>query len=109
VDYVTFDQAEKAVDFVRDEAKRYGALVGAVKGLEHQRKIVRALAFLDVKDAKNVAEREARAEVSPEYKAIIEEIENTWAEMEELKTLLKAREMRFDLYRSSNKWGGNVT
>lgn len=103
-DHVTFEQADRAVDFVKNNAEKYGALVGAVKGLEHKRKVVRGIEFLK-HDGGSVAEKEARAETSVAYKDIIEEIQNTWAELETLKTLIRAAEMQFDLYRSSNKWG----
>ena len=90
---------------MKENAKRYGALTGACKGLEHQRKVVRGIAFLE-SNMKTVAEREADAESSAAYQAVVIEMENTWAEKTELETRMKYAEMTFDLYRSSNKWGG---
>ena len=114
-EHVSFKRADAAVQFVRDNAEKYGTLVGACKGLEHQRKVVHGQAFIDAHSPMStmsnskprpVAEREAIAYSSPEYKAVVEDIENTWAEKTTLETLIKSAEMTFDLYRSSNKWGG---
>ena len=102
-EHVSFKRADAAVQFVRDNAEKYGSLVGAVKGLEHQRKIVRAMQVLE-SEKKTVADREADAESSPDYKSVVKEIQDTWAEKATLETLMKAAEMTFDLYRSSNKW-----
>ena len=104
-EYTSFKQADASVDFVKHNAKKYGALVGACKGLEHKRKVIRAMETIK-SNKKTVADRNADAESSLAYMAVIEEIENTWADKTELETLLKAAEMTFDLYRSSNKWGG---
>ena len=104
-EHVSFKRADAAVQFVKENADKYGVLVGAVKGLEHQRKVVRAMQVLK-SEKKTVADREADAESSADYKAIVKEIEDTWAEKTTLETLMKAAEMTFDLYRSSNKWGG---
>ena len=101
----TFDEADRAVAFTRDNSEEYGRLVGACKGLEHKRKVIRAQEMLK-SEAKTVTLKEAEAESSDEYIKVIEEIENTWAEKTTLETLMKAAEMTFDLYRSSNKWGG---
>ena len=104
-EHVSFQRADAAVQFVRNNAEKYGTLVGAVKGLEHQRKVVRAMQILE-SEKKTVADREADAESSPDYKSVVKEIGDTWAEKTTLETLMKAAEMTFDLYRSSNKWGG---
>ncbi len=91
---------ESAIDFIRDEAPQLGKLVGHCKFLEQQRKVVHGHAFLDASGT--VAEREAKAYSSPEYKAVTEDIEDAWASKTELETLLKARELRIDVWRSQN-------
>ena len=104
---VTLDRATAAVEFTRDHSELYGRLVGRCKGLEHQRKVIKAQEIL-ASEAKTVAEREAEAESSAAYLKIVEDIENAWADKTTLETRLKAAEMTFDLYRSSNKWGTNI-
>ncbi len=91
---------ESAIDFIRDESERLGLLVGHCKGLEQIRKVVHGQAFLDASGT--VAEREAKAYSSPEYKVVAEDIEDAWAKKTELETLLKARELRIDVWRSQN-------
>ena len=89
---------EKALDFYRDNAERLGELSGRCKALEHERKTVRGKQFL--KASGTVAEREAIAESSAEYRAITEDIENVWADKVTLETQLKAAELRIEVWRS---------
>ena len=101
IEMINFDRAEAAAEFIRDNASKYGHLIGVCKSLEHHRKIVFGQAFLDA-DGKNVAEREAKAHVSEEFKAVVEDIENAWAEKETIATQIKAAELTIELYRSGN-------
>jgi len=98
---IDFDRAEHAAEFIRDNAKQYGHLIGICKSLEHQRKVVFGHAFLDA-EGKNVAEREAKAHISAGFKNIVEDIENAWAEKSTLETQIKAAELTIELYRSGN-------
>ena len=102
-EFVPFENADRAVHFIKTRAEEYGILVGRCKGLEHLRKVTRSEQEL-ASTKPTVAERQAEAESSNEYKKIIEDYENAWAEKTTLKTQIKAAEMTFDLYRSSNKW-----
>ena len=97
------NRVEKAVEFIRDNAERLGELVGHVKGLEQQRKVVHGQAFLEAEGT--VAEREAKAFSSAEFKITAEEIENAWAEKTTLETQLRAAELTIEVWRSQNKWG----
>ncbi len=98
---ILFERAEKAAEFIRDHAEQYGHLIGLCKSLEHQRKVVFGQAFLEAV-GKNVAEREAKAHISSEFKHIVEDIENAWAEKETIATQIKAAELTIELYRSGN-------
>ncbi len=77
---ITDEMAEKALDFIRDKAGAYAEAKAQTRQLDHYRKIKRSEMFL--KAAGTVAEREAKAETSEEYKAIVdglaasEEVEN---------------------------------
>ena len=98
---IDFDRAEKAAEFIRDRAEKYGKLIGLCKALEHERKVVFGRAFLEA-DGKNVAEREAKAYISEEFRLVVEEIENAWADKETLSAQIKAAELTIELYRSGN-------
>jgi len=101
---ISEDRVERAVEFIRDNAERLGEVVGHCKALEQQRKVVHGHAFLDA--AGTVAEREARAYTSPEFKALTEDIQNEWAEKTTLETKLKAAELTIDVWRSQfSKYG----
>lgn len=101
-EFVPFIEADKAVHLIETKAKEYGVLVGRCKGLENKRKVIRAYGLLNSKKP-TVAERQAESETTDEYKKIIDDIENAWAEKTTLETYLKAAEMTFELYRSSNR------
>ena len=92
------ERTERAVEFIRDHADRLGELVGHCKGLEYQAKVIKGQAYLDATGT--IQAREATAVCSPEYKVIIEEIENAWAEKETLLTKLKAAELTIDVWRT---------
>ena len=93
-------RVEMAVEFYRDNADRYGQLVGLCKALEQKRKVVHGQNFLYAQGT--VAEREAKAYASDGYKEIVEEIQNAWAEKTTLETQLKAAESQIDVWRSQN-------
>jgi hypothetical protein len=95
---ISEQRVERAVEFIRDNADRLGELLGHCKGLEQQRKVVYGQAFIGASGT--VAEREARAHISPEFKTICEEIENAWAEKTTLETQLRAAELTIDVWRS---------
>ena len=92
------ERVERAIEFYRDNSDRLGQLVGRCKALEHERKTVRGMVFLQA--GGTVAEREAIAESSDEYKLVTEDIENVWAEKTTLETQLKAAELLIDVWRS---------
>lgn len=95
---ISEERAEKAVEFIRDHADELGKLIGQCKALEQKRKVVHGQAFLYAQGT--VAEREAKAASSDAFKAVVEEIENAWADKETLATKLKAAEMTVDVWRS---------
>lgn len=77
---ITDKDAERCLDFIRDNAGKYAEAKAQTRQLDHYRKIKRSELFL--KATGTVAEREALAESSPEYLAVVdglavsEEIEN---------------------------------
>ena len=91
---------EKAVDFLRDNAKALGDMIGRCKALEQKRKVVHGQSFLEAQGT--VAEREAKAYSSDSFKAIVEEIENAWADKSILEIKFNAAETKIDVWRSQN-------
>lgn len=97
---ITEERAERAAEFIRDNAERYGELTGKCKSLEQKRKVVFGAAFLE--SSGTVAEREAKAHTSKSFQGVTEEIENSWADKTTLETQLKAAELTIELWRSMN-------
>ena len=108
-EHVSFKRADAAVQFVRDNAEKQGALVGACKAIDHRRKIAEDKALLEARKnnpTASVRVLEAKARTSVEYLAEIEELENTWADAKELETLILAAQMTYGLYKAGTQWGG---
>ena len=80
---ITDSDAERCLDFIRDNASKYAEAKAQTRQLDHYRKIKRSDLFL--KATGTVAEREAQAEVSPEYKEIVDGL----AESETIENKLK--------------------
>ena len=97
---ISEELVERAVEFFRINADEYGRLVGLCKALEQKRKVVHGQEFLRAKGT--VAEREATAYSSAPYRAVVEEIENAWADKATMETLLTGAESKIDVWRSQN-------
>ena len=95
---ISEERAEAAVMFIRDNADTVGELYGRCKALDEEKRIVRGQAFLDAEGT--VAEREARSYVSAEYRSVVDEIGNAWADYEAMKLKVKAAEYTIDIWRS---------
>lgn len=106
---ISEDRVEAALCFIRDKAEGYGQMVGRCRGLEHRRKVIRSQAFLAA-EARSIAEREAIAETSAEYRAILDEIENAETERATLQTLMRGAEMLIEVWRTmaANQRRGNI-
>jgi hypothetical protein len=95
---ISEERVEAAVEFIRDNADRLGELIGHCKGVEYQAKIIKAQAYLD--STGTIQARESEALCTPEYKSIVEDIEDAWAEKATLETKLRAAELTIDVWRS---------
>jgi len=91
-------RVEMAVEFYRDNADKYGQLVGLCKALEQKRKVIHGQNFLYAQGT--VAEREAKAYSSDAYQEMVEEIQNAWSDKTTLETQLKAAEATIEVWRS---------
>jgi len=98
---------ERALDYIRDSAERYGELVGQCKYLEHKRKVVRSQAFLDATGS-SVAQREALAETTPAYREVVKQIQSAETEKATIATLIKGAELKIEVWRSQNAQRRNV-
>lgn len=95
---ISEERAEKAVEFIRDHADEVGALYGRCKALDERKKVVKGQVFLAAEGT--VAEREASSHASDAYRAIVEEIENAWADYKAKELRLKAAELTIEIWRS---------
>lgn len=104
------EKVTDCLDYLISTDDEYGRLRGAVKGFEHRLKIAKAMAFLDAKGEGSQGERAEIAIASQSYKDLVEEYENTVAEMETIAAKRKSRELTIEVWRSqsANKRTGNI-
>ena len=99
---------DAALEYLARTDAEHGRLVGRVRGLEHQRKVIKGLAYLDAEGT--VQAREAQAYSSATYRAFVEDYENAWAESATIQAKRKRAELTIDVWRSLNagKRKGNI-
>lgn len=108
---VTDEQAEAAVDYLRDTAKDYGKACGRLAYLEGNLRRVKALMMVESQRAGGtIADREAAAYASEAYREALEQLENATADKETIRAYRDAAEAKFEMWRSvnSNKRAGIV-
>lgn len=99
---ISEERVEAAVAFIRDNAEKLGQLTGRAKALEYRAKVIKAQAYLDAEGT--IQARESEALCTTEYKQIIDEIENCFADRTTLETKIRAAELTIETWRSQNKW-----
>jgi hypothetical protein len=97
---ISDEQIEKALDYLRDNAKLVGQLRGQKVQLEHMIKVIKAQKFLACDGT--VAERQAIADASPEVVAQIEDLKDCVTELETVLTLMKGAELKIEVWRTQN-------
>jgi hypothetical protein len=97
----TEEQAEKAVDYLRDTAKQYGQMCGRMAYASSNLRRVKALQMMQAPPG-SVADRESFAYGSDAYKAAMEDERDATAERETLRAMRDAAEFTFELWRSQN-------
>ena len=90
----------KALDFIRDNAKRLGHLKGAVYANTELRKTKKARLMLLATDLKTQSEKEAYAYAQESYEQHIFDTEGLIAEYETLRVLMLAAESKIEVWRS---------
>ena len=102
----TEEDAEKATDFIRDNAENLGKSKAVRVYLEDFRKSKKALLF--AKKSGTVAERENYAYAHAEYQDLIMGLKEAVQAEEALRWKMKAAELKIDLFRTqeSSRRGG---
>lgn len=98
---ISDDQAEKAADWIRDNAANIADAKSDRAYKEECLRVVRSEVFLSVSDG-SVALKEAEALASPEYKKALQEYREAVRNESFLFTNLKAAEMKIEVWRSQS-------
>jgi hypothetical protein len=98
---ITEERAEKAVEYLRDTAERYGQLCGRMAYAASNLRRVKSLQMLEAPPS-SVADREAFAYSSAAYLTAMEEERDATAERETSRAMRDAAEFTFELWRSQN-------
>ena len=96
---VSEPEVEKALDFLRDEAKTIGDAKARLVRAEHFVKHVEALMFV-ASDASSAEKKKAEARTSQRYLDAIEEEALAAGEYEKLRALREAASMKIDAWRT---------
>lgn len=105
---ITQDQVESALGYLAESAKPYAESRGLRIWLEAKLKTYKSAAFLQ--NEGSVAEREARAYVSPEYQTATDALKDAVVTEEKIRALRVAAEARIEVWRSleSSRRAANV-
>lgn len=103
---ITDDQAEAALDFLRDNAPKAGKLRGLRIYAEEYRKSLKAI-LMSGSDGKSGIDRETEAYSDPRYLAHLDKLRDAVTADEENRALRVGAEMRIEVWRtqSSNARG----
>ena len=93
-------RTEKAVEFLRDTAEKYGQARGYVSYCEGNLRRVKALEMAG--KAGGLGDREAAAYASPAYCTALEALQNAVCEAETIKAQREAAELTIEVWRSQN-------
>lgn len=97
---ITDDQAERAADFIRDNAVNFAQAKASRIYCEEYRKSLKAILFNQMEGT--IADKDAQAYAHEKYLLHLEEIRNAVIEEEKLKGLVKAAEMKIEIWRSQS-------
>lgn len=93
---------EKALDFIRDNAEEAAKARGHRLYLEQYRKTLKANLIVNAPEyLKTGQERESYAYAHPEYKNLLEDYREAVEVDESFKMLMKAAELKVDVWRTS--------
>ena len=95
------DQAEKALDYLRESEQEYAEYKGLVKFQSERLKASLARSMLN-QVGSSVAERKAQAEASSDYDAVVAESIGIQTKYTELEAKRQRAELAIELFRSIN-------
>jgi hypothetical protein len=100
------DRAEKAVEWIRDNAPKLGQARGRMAAADASMRRTKALEMMaarELSDKKRTeSELESMAYCSPAYADAIEELSNATAEYETQRAMFQAAELTVEVWRSQN-------
>jgi len=99
--FVTDDQTQLALDYLRDSAEPFAEWKANMKWLEHRRKVVRAVAVLEQKAGSHAANL-AIADASIEYSDVLGEYKDAVYHFTLIESRRKAAELKIEVWRSLN-------
>ena len=94
------DDAERASEYLRDNAKRYGQMKGRMEYASDNLRRVKALVMMELDGG--LGERETKAYASDTYRAALEERRDAVTEYETERALRDAAIYRIEVWRSQN-------
>lgn len=89
----------QALDFIRDNAKKLGALKGRMVYMTEKRKTIKAM-LMGQSSEKTESAKETFAYSHPDYKAHLQELADAVAEYETMRILMVAAEAKIEVWRS---------
>jgi hypothetical protein len=104
VTFITDEQCERALAYLRDKSEEVGRLKGRMVRMDEERKVAREMAFLDADGS--VAERNAKAVASRAYRDAVEAHQDATADYETSRLKWRAAEIAVEVWRSLNSRAG---
>lgn len=98
---ITDDDAEKAVDFLRDNARKAAQAIANREYLDEYRKVIKAQIMRE-HDDKPLGAQEREAGADPRYDAHLKTLRDAVEQAEYMKWMMKAAEVKFDLWRTQS-------
>jgi len=98
--FVTDNECERALDYLRDHSPVVGKLKARAVRMDEERKVAREMAFLAASGS--VAERNAVAVNSEKYRQAIAQLEEATMDYETARLLWRAAEIKVEVWRSLN-------
>ena len=98
---IATERAEKAVEYLRDSAEKYGKARGYQVYCEANLRRVKAMRMINGEDTdETMGMKEARAYASDEYTNAVIEYQNATADVECLRAKREAAQMTIEVWRS---------
>jgi hypothetical protein len=97
---ISEEDAERASEYLRDNAARYGQMRGRMQYASDNLRRVKSLQMMELEGG--LGEREAKAYASEAYRVALEELRDATIEYETERAMRDAAIYRIDIWRSQN-------